>query len=155
MPVKARALVSQCLLGAPCRYDGRCAGRDDVCREAAARGWIPVCPEILGGLPTPRVPAERQGGRVTARDGADVTDQYRRGAEGALRLAKLYGAKYALLKERSPSCGAGAIYDGTFSGRLVPGDGVAAALLRANGVAVFGESELAEMIKRMEWDEEI
>lgn len=152
--MRPRVLVSQCLLGAPCRYDGRCAGNEDVRREAAARGWIPVCPEILGGLPTPRVPAERQGERVVARDGADVTAAYRRGAEEALRLARLYGAKYALLKERSPSCGSGAVYDGAFCGRLVPGDGVTAALLKAHGVAVFGETELAKLIEQTEWDEE-
>lgn len=152
--MQPRALVSQCLLGVPCRYDGACAGKEDVCREAAARGWIPVCPEILGGLCTPRTPAERQGERVIARDGTDVTAAYRRGAEEALRLAKLYGARYALLKERSPSCGSGTIYDGTFTGRRVPGDGVTAELLKANGIEVFGETELSEMIQRMKWDEE-
>lgn len=152
--MQPRALVSQCLLGVPCRYDGACARKEDVCREAAARGWIPVCPEILGGLCTPRTPAERQGERVVARDGTDVTAAYRRGAEEALRLAKLYGARYALLKERSPSCGSGTIYDGTFTGRRVPGDGVTAGLLKANGIEVFGETELSEMIQRMKWDEE-
>ena len=97
---------------------------------------------------------ERQGERVIARDGTDVTAAYRRGAEEALRLAKLYGARYALLKERSPSCGSGTIYDGTFTGRRVPGDGVTAGLLKANGIEVFGETELSEMIQRMKWDEE-
>ena len=83
-----------------------------------------------------------------------LAESFRRGAEEALRLAKLYGARYALLKERSPSCGSGTIYDGTFTGRRVPGDGVTAGLLKANGIEVFGETELSEMIQRMKWDEE-
>ena len=132
-----RVLVSACLLGAACRYDGKCAEVEAIRREACARGWIPVCPEQLGGLCTPRTPAERQENRVCTRDGGDVTEAYRRGAEEALRLAHLYGAKYAVLKERSPSCGSGTIYDGTFSGAKIPGDGVTAQRLKAAGVDTF------------------
>lgn len=152
--MKPRVVVSQCLLGIPCRYDGKCAVHEAARDAACARGWIPVCPEILGGLATPRTPAERQGERVVTRDGQDVTAAYRRGAEQALRIAKLYGAKYALLKERSPSCGAGMIYDGTFSGTRIPGDGVTAALLRQNGLSVYGESRIEELIEQLKWDEE-
>ena len=107
---------------------------------------IPVCPEQLGGLPTPREPSERQGDAVRAKSGADVTAQYRRGAEQALHLARLYGCRAAVLKERSPSCGSGEIYDGTFSGCLTPGDGGPAALLTENGIAVYGESELEALL---------
>ena len=89
---------------------------------------VPVCPEQLGGLPTPREPSERQGDLVVMKSGLDVTAQYQRGAEQALHLARVFGCKKAVLKERSPSCGSGEIYDGTFSGKLTPGDGVTAAL---------------------------
>lgn len=151
--MEPRVIVSMCLLGIPCRYDGKCAKNEAVSLEAARRGWIPVCPEILGGLATPRPPAERQGDKVVTREGQDVTDAYRRGAEQTLRLAEAYGARYALLKERSPSCGAGRIYDGTFSGRKIPGDGVAAALLKQSGIPVRGESQLDELIEQLKRDE--
>ena len=141
-------LISACLLGVPCRYDGRSVPRAALV-EAAKRGarFIPFCPEICGGLPTPRVPAERQGDRVVTRDGRDVTAQYRRGAEEALRLCRLFGCQAAILKEKSPSCGSGRIYDGTFSGVLTEGDGVTAALLKANGIPVVGETQAAEFLK--------
>ena len=144
-----RVVVSQCLLGVKCRYDGRCAEHADVRREACERGWIPVCPEILGGLTTPRAPSERREDRVVSCDGADVTEAFQRGAEEALRIARLYGAKYALLKERSPSCGCGEIYDGTFSGRKTTDDGVTAALFLQNGIEVYGESRLEELLARL------
>ena len=145
-----RVVVSQCLLGVKCRYDGRCAEYADVRREACERGWIPVCPEILGGLTTPRAPSERRGDRVVSREGEDVTEAFRRGAEEALRIARLYGAEYALLKERSPSCGCGEIYDGTFSGCKTSGDGVTAALFLQNGVRVYGESALQALLARLD-----
>ena len=107
---------------------------------------IPICPEQLGGLPTPRKPSERQGGRVVMADGRDVTAEYRRGAEEALHLARLYGCTAAVLKERSPSCGKGQIYDGTFTGTLTAGDGVTAELLTAGGIKVYGESELEKLL---------
>ena len=145
-----RVLVSACLLGVTCRYDGKCAEVEAVRREACVRGWIPVCPEQLGGLCTPRTPAERQGDRVCTRNGGDVTEAYRRGAEEALRLAKLYKAKYAVLKERSPSCGSGIIYDGTFTGTRVPGDGATAEALKALNIRIFGESRLNELLALLE-----
>ena len=110
---------------------------------------VPVCPEILGGLPTPRTPSERQGERVVSKTGADVTAAYRKGAEEALRLARLFGCRKALLKERSPSCGRGQIYDGSFSGRLIPGDGVTARLLEQEGIAVFGEGQLQQLLETL------
>lgn len=134
-------LVSACLLGCPCRYDG--AGRADarVLALVKTHRLIPVCPEQLGGLPTPRPPAERVGERVLASDGTDVTPAFARGAEETLRLARLLGCTAAILKARSPSCGNGQIYDGTFSGRLVSGSGVTAALLLQNGIAVRTEED--------------
>ena len=110
---------------------------------------VPVCPEILGGLPTPRTPSERQGERVMSKTGADVTAAYQKGAEEALRLARLFGCRKALLKERSPSCGRRQIYDGSFSGRLIPGDGVTARLLEQEGIAVFGESQLQQLLETL------
>lgn len=133
-------LVSACLLGLPCRYDGAAKPAPQVLELMAEHRLIPVCPEQLGGLPTPRPPAECRDGRVINRAGWDVTAEYVRGAESALKLARLYGCRGAILKERSPSCGCGYIYDGSFSGTLIPGDGVTARLLKAHGIPVTGES---------------
>ncbi len=136
-------LVSACLLGVCCRYDGDTNGpHPDVEALMQEHNLIPVCPEIMGGLPTPRAPAERRGDAVISKDHRDVTSQFERGAEEALKLCHLYRCKYAILKERSPSCGTGRIYDGTFSGRLVHGYGVTADLLSSYGIIVLGESEV-------------
>lgn len=140
-------LVSACLLGCPCRYDGKSKPNASILALMDSHTLIPVCPEQLGGLATPRPPAERKNGGVFTEAGVDVTPQYRRGAEEALRLAKLYGCTCAILKERSPSCGSGGIYDGSFSRRLTEGDGVTAELLKAYGIAVFGESEVDRLWK--------
>ena len=137
-------LVSACLLGTPCRYDGQSKPHPAVAALAERYTLVPVCPEVAGGLPTPRPPSERQGARVVTRTGEDVTAAYRRGAEAALAAAKACGAVAALLKERSPSCGSGEIYDGRFSGSLVPGDGVTAELFKKNGIPVWGESAVEE-----------
>lgn len=142
-----RLLVSGCLLGLCCRYDGASKAHPEVLRLKEKHELVPVCPEQMGGLSTPRPPAERQGDRVMARSGADVTEQYRRGAEEALRLCRLLDCDAAVLKERSPSCGCGVIYDGSFSGTLVPGDGVTAELLKGQGIPVYGESQLGELLK--------
>ena len=140
-------LVSACLLGCPCRYDGKSKPNDAVLALMEHHTLIPICPEQMGGLATPRVPAERKDGGVFTERGGDVTEQYRRGAEEALRLAQLYGCKYAILKERSPSCGNGQIYDGSFSRRLIEGDGVTAQLLKSHGITVLGESEVDKLWK--------
>jgi uncharacterized protein YbbK (DUF523 family) len=103
---------------------------------------IPICPEVCGGLSTPRSPAERQGDRVVTHDGHDVTDAYQRGAEAAVQLAHAVGARRAVLKARSPSCGASQVYDGTFTRTLRAGEGVTAAALRAAGIEVISEEDL-------------
>ena len=136
-----KLLVSACLLGAPCRYDGKSKADARVLALAERFELIPVCPEVLGGLPTPRTPSERRGTRVVRKDGRDVTVEYRRGAEAALETARREGAAAAVLKERSPSCGSGEVYDGTFTGALTAGDGVTAELLKSNGITVYGEGE--------------
>lgn len=142
-------LVSACLLGVRCRYDG--SGYLDENLERAVKGGkvnlIPVCPEILGGLMTPRTPCEKQGERVMAKDGRDCTAEFEKGAQEVLRLAKLYGCRMAVLKERSPSCGYGEIYDGSFSGLLTEGSGTTAELLVRNGIRVVGESRTEEILK--------
>ena len=141
-----RILISACLLGACCRYDGASKPQPWIRTLAERHTLIPVCPEQLGGLATPRPPAERRGDQVVTAAGGDVTAQYRRGAEEALRLCRLLGCEAALLKERSPSCGSGTVYDGTFTGTLTAGDGITAALLRAQGMPVYGESQAAELL---------
>jgi uncharacterized protein YbbK (DUF523 family) len=134
-------IVSACLAGLNCRYDGVAKPCEAVMRLVAEGKAIPVCPEQLGGLNTPRLPAEIRGGRVIRKDGADVTEEFQRGAQEALKLAQLAGAKSAILKARSPSCGCGEIYDGSFSGKVVPGDGVFAELCRLNGMDVKTEED--------------
>ena len=147
--MKPRVLVSACLLGVGCRYDGNSKGVD-LERLMSACALIPVCPEQLGGLPTPRAPSECRGDGVFARDGSDVTVQFRRGAEETAGLAETFGAKYALLKAKSPSCGVGAIYDGSFTGTLVPGMGMAAQALSGMGVKLYDESHIDELLKELE-----
>ena len=135
-------LVSACLLGIGCRYDGKHKANEEVLKLREKYNLIPVCPEVFGGLPTPRVPSERIGDKVMMKDGTDVTDNYRRGAEEALRLCRIYDVKLAILKERSPSCGNGMIYDGSFTSTLTERDGVTAELLKSEGIKVIGESEI-------------
>ena len=136
-----RLLISACLLGEPCRYDGASRPLPDEKLDKLLRDHtlIPVCPEQLGGLPTPRTPSERQGERVIMRDGKDVTAEYDRGARLTCAIAAQTCAEAALLKARSPSCGCGAVYDGSFTGTLVPGDGVTAEQLKARGLPVYTE----------------
>ena len=141
-----RLLISACLLGTCCRYDGASKPHPLVGQLAECHTLVPVCPEQLGGLPTPRPPAERRGDRVVTKTG-DVTEQYRRGAEETIKLCKLLGCQAAVLKERSPSCGYGEVYDGTHSGILTDGNGVTAALLYANGIPVYGESQIERLLK--------
>lgn len=142
-------LISACLLGFECKYSGGSNALDGEKLEALKESFrlIPVCPESAGGLPTPRPPSERRDGKVINKLGQDVTEEYRKGAETALYLARRYGCACALLKERSPSCGSGEIYDGSFTGTLIPGDGVAAEKLKLAGISVYGESKTEELIK--------
>ena len=148
--MKEKLLVSACLLGERCRYDG---GGNYVPAVEKLREWfelIPVCPEQLGGLPVPRTPSERIGTKVMTRDGADVTEAFRLGAEHTLEAAQRAGAAFALLKERSPSCGSGWIYDGSFHGKVIPGMGVTAEVLARNGIKLYSESRIEELLKKAE-----
>ena len=133
-------------MGVGCRYDGKSNQLPQLEQLMKQHTCIPVCPEIFGGLPTPRVPAERQGSKIMTQDGQDVTQQFVRGTAEVLRLADLYHCKAALLKERSPSCGSGQIYDGTFTKTLTEGDGLTAEMLKRKGIAVYGESQIGELV---------
>jgi len=152
LPSEGRVLVSACLAGRECRFDGTGSYADVVSRLVREGRAVLVCPEIDGGLGTPRPAAEIVGGdgadvlagraRVITEDGIDVTDHYLKGAERALAAARRVGATTAMLKARSPSCGRGTVYDGTFSKTLQVGDGVTAALLKAKGIEVVTDEEL-------------
>ena len=137
-----------CLLGEPCRYDGKSVPLDGTIIEKLKEKYtlVTVCPEQEGGLPTPRIPAERQGENVVRRDGVDVTAEYRKGAGVALSLCRRFGISIALMKAKSPSCGAGRIYDGTFSGTLTDGDGVTVSLLSGNGIKIFTENDINSLL---------
>lgn len=142
-------LVSGCLLGIDCKYNGKNNRHDALMAYLAGKKFVIVCPEQLGGLPTPRPPAEICGGdgrdvlkgkaRVISREKKDVTENFIKGAWETLRIARLLGIKKAIFKERSPSCGSREIYDGTFSGRVVAGCGVTTALLREKGIKVYSD----------------
>lgn len=135
-------IVSACLAGIKCRYDGKanpCPKVIDLVRRGEA---IPLCPEQLGGLPTPRLPAEIKNGKVVRQNGEDVTVQFLRGAREAYNIAKLTNCEEAILKSRSPSCGSCKIYDGTFSKTITSGDGVFAKLLKEKNISILTEEEV-------------
>ncbi len=148
-------IVSACLAGIDCRYDGKNSLCEKAVRLVAEGRAIPVCPEQLGGSPTPRPTAEIKDGtgagvlrgdcRVLSSTGEDLSGRFVLGAGEVLKIAKTVGAKSALLKAKSPSCGCGLIYDGTFSGKLVEGNGVTAELLLQNGIKVITEKQPEEM----------
>lgn len=149
--MKPKILVSSCLLGHLVRYDKR----EVPFKDPRFLKWqqegrlLYICPEVEGGLPTPRPPAERQEQRVMNTEGTDVTRQFEKGAQAALQLAQEHQISIAILKQNSPSCGSQFIYDGSFSGRKVQGEGVTAALLRQHGIHVFGEDQLDEVEREL------
>ena len=135
-------LVSMCLAGIPCRLDGRAKLVPEIKALLERNEAIAACPEVLGGLPTPRIPSEIQpDGRVRNQQGDDVTAQFVRGAEQAMTICRTHGCTGAILKARSPSCGKGCIYDGSFTGTRVPGNGVFAKKLLDAGIPVMTEEE--------------
>jgi uncharacterized protein YbbK (DUF523 family) len=141
-------LVSACLAGVNCRYDGKDSANELVMELVNQGRAIPVCPEQLGGLTTPRISCElvNQPGyrKIINKEGIDRTEEFLLGAERTLAIAKALGLKKAIMKAKSPSCGCGQIYDGTFSGRLIPGNGIAVELLLQNGIEVITEKQLSE-----------
>lgn len=142
-----KLLISACLYGEKCRYDGK----DNLlsCLDLLKEKFtlIPICPEVSGGLATPRNPSEIIGESVVMNDGRDVTAEYKKGAEAALKTALDNGCKVALMKAKSPSCGSGKIYDGTFSKVLTDGDGITARLLKEHGIRVFDETQISELLE--------
>lgn len=137
-------LVSACLLGENCKYSGGNNRREEVCRLLEGKEYVSFCPEQAGGLSTPRLPSERRNGRVFSSTGEDVTEAFLLGAERTLELCRREGVELAILKQGSPSCGSRYIYDGSFSGVKIPGEGVTAELLRKNGVRVISEEDIAK-----------
>jgi len=135
-------IISACLAGIPCRYNGESKLNKDVRQLVKDGEAILVCPEQLGGLTTPRQPSEIKYGLVIDKDGKDITFEFKKGANIVLKLAQEYGCKRAILKSRSPSCGVGEIYDGTFTGTLVKGNGITAQLLVENGIKVITEEDI-------------
>ena len=140
--IKLNILVSACLLGINCRYDGDSKFIDQLKILKDKHHLIPICPEIYGGMKTPREQSEKRNGKIISKTGEDVTQCFQRGAEETLKMGKFFDCQLAILKERSPSCGYGKIYDGTFSGTLIDGNGVTADLLAKNGIKIIGESQL-------------
>ncbi len=135
-------IVSACLAGVQCRYNGQECSIPEVVEMVKKGQAIPLCPEILGGLAIPRPKVEQRGGRILSENGQDLTQQYEAGGEKALQIAKLVNCKKAILKSKSPTCGCGMIYDGTFSGTLIHGDGIFCALLKKTGISVYTENEI-------------
>ena len=139
-----KIIVSACLLGECCKYNGGSNENEKVKAFLAERGaeGVAFCPEVSGGLPTPRIPSERRDGRVFSKDGKEVTEAFLKGARLVREAARAEGCRLAILKARSPSCGSGWIYDGSFSGTLIKGDGVAAELLKKEGLTILTEEQL-------------
>ena len=137
-----KILVSGCLLGENCKYNGGYNYSEKVAEYIKGHEVISVCPECLGGLPTPRVPAEIVNGVVTNREGQNVDAEFRKGAEIALEIAQKEQIDVAILQSRSPSCGVKQIYDGTFSGTRIDGQGVYARLLKENGIPMMDVEDL-------------
>ncbi len=142
-----KLLISACLYGEKCRYDGKDNLISNLHSLKEKFTLIPVCPEVMGGLSTPRNPSEIVGNAVVMNDGTDVTKEYKKGAEIALETALKNGCEIALMKAKSPSCGIGKIYDGTFSRTLKDGDGITVRLLKKNGIKVFDETEISEFLE--------
>ncbi len=137
-------LVSACLMGESCRYDGCSKPSETVINKLKGHNVIPICPEVMGGLSTPRCPSEIVGDKVLMENGRDVTLEYQKGAEIALKAAQENKWEIAVLKSRSPSCGKGLIYDGTYTKTLTKGNGICASLLIKNWITVLDEREIEE-----------
>ena len=142
--MREKVLISACLAGINCKFNGENNLLDRGILDEISKKYhlLFVCPEVFGGLSTPREPAEMKGGLVVTKTAKDVSENFKFGAEICLKIAKLNGCKKAILKARSPSCGSGQIYDGCFSKKLIFGDGVAAKLLKENDILVFCEDEI-------------
>lgn len=146
-PVMEKILISACLVGDKVRYDGKGQYHPLVKELLEKYELVPFCPEVEGGLKTPRVPSEVRGDRVINKEGRDVTRQFTSGAEQALNICKYLNIKIAILKDHSPSCGSTMIHNGLFDGRMVKGKGVTTQLLESHGIKVINENEIEELLK--------
>jgi len=135
-------LVSGCLIGVKCNYKAEARPNKKLIEMFKMGELLPVCPEMLGGLPAPREPCEQKDKKVFAKSGKDVTKEFAKGAKEVMALVKKYNIKEAILKARSPSCGSGKIYDGSFSGKLIDGDGVLASILKRKGIKIITEEDI-------------
>lgn len=144
---KINVLISSCLLGINCKYNGGNNLIDKLDLLKSKCNLIPFCPESIGGLTTPRTPSEIINNKVINKLGVDVSNEYAEGAVSALNVCKFYDIKYAILKSNSPSCGFGKIYDGTFSSKLVKGNGITANLLSENKIVVYNENQIEDLLK--------
>lgn len=135
-------IVSACLAGIKCRWDGNAKPNQKVIDLVKQSKAIPICPEQLGGLTTPRMPAEQKGDKVFTKDGKDITINFEKGANEVLKFTQLFNCKEAILKSKSPSCGVGVIPDGTFSGKLIEGDGITTSLLKKEGIKIISEEDI-------------
>ena len=145
-----KILVSACLLGEKCRYDGKSKPCGSVIKLSERFDLVPICPEVFGGLPTPRIPAEIVDGAVLRKDGVDVTNNYKIGAHKALDIAIQNNIKIAVLKEKSPSCGKDIIHNGKFDGELSRGNGITVNLFLKHGINVYKESEVDKLLNDIE-----
>lgn len=146
--MREKILVSACLLGVNCKYNGSNNENEKVLFYIKDKEVIPICPEIMGGLSTPREPSEIFENKVISKSGKDVTSNFQKGAEETLNLARKLGVKKAILKSRSPSCGLDEVYDGTFSNKLVNKNGITAELLKNNGFVILREEDVDHLISR-------
>ena len=142
-------LISACLLGQNCRYDGKSKPVSELFKLKEFYDLIPVCPEVLGSLKTPRIPAEIQGDKVITQNNKDVTENYHNGAYWASSVCRMKNIKLAVLKEKSPSCGVHLIHDGSFSGKTIPGQGITTQKLLKQGIKVINEEEAVELYHRL------
>ena len=146
MEAQMKIMVSACLLGENCKYNGGNNQNPELLRLVSEHAVIPVCPEVQGGLPTPRVPAEIVNGIIINREGISVNDAFRKGAQKALEIAMQEKPDLIILQSRSPSCGVKEIYDGTFSGKLIPGQGVFAEMALQAGFRVMDIEDIKERL---------
>lgn len=142
-----KIIVSACLLGTNCKYNGGNNYNQELIEHLKNFEIIPICPECFGGLSTPRVPSEIIEEKVINKEGIDVTNNYLSGAKKALELAKSNNIKVAILKAKSPSCGEGKIYDGTFTNTLIDGDGITVRMFKDEGIKVYTENNYKENLK--------
>lgn len=140
-------LVSACLLGENCKWNGRNNAREHIIKLKEKYNLVPFCAEVLGGLPTPRIPAEIRGNKVINQIELEVSKYFTRGAQRTLEIAINNNCKYAILKDHSPSCGVNKVYDGTFSKTLIDGQGITAKLLKKNKILIFGDDEIDKLLE--------